>query len=87
MREILKEDLVRKFGGCCQVCGYKKCFAALHFHHINPKEKFFNISSKNTYYDVEKELEKCILICSNCHCEVHQSLISPETLQILKDEI
>lgn len=87
MREILKEDLVRKLGGSCQLCGYNKCLAALHFHHINPHEKEFNISSKNHFWEVEKEIQKCILLCANCHTEVHAGLVDHETLTMLKEFI
>ena len=87
MKETLKEALVNKFGGGCLICGYNKCLAALHFHHINPHEKLFNISSKNYYWEIEKELEKCVLLCSVHHAEAHANLISPSTLQYLKDEM
>ena len=66
------------YGNKCNMCGYNKCFEALDFHHINPKEKEFDIaklihSNKNWDY-INKELSKCILICSNCHREIHAEL-------------
>ena len=55
----------------CSVCGYKKSLLALHFHHVGPKvnevSKMFGYSRKN----VKKEIRNCILVCSNCHCEIH----------------
>ena len=33
-------------GEKCQICGYNKCKRALDFHHVNPSEKSFNISSE-----------------------------------------
>ena len=47
---------------------------ALDFHHLNPKEKDFNLSNRNLNMDwdvIKEELDKCILVCSNCHREIH----------------
>jgi|688.fasta_scaffold244306_3 hypothetical protein len=70
-----KEELVDKFGGCCTICGYSKCLAALHFHHIDPTMKEFALDSRKlrgtTIESIEKEASKCILVCSNCHAEIH----------------
>jgi 5-methylcytosine-specific restriction endonuclease McrA len=60
----------------CAICGYDKCKRALHFHHINPKDKKFsividNIRRKKTN-DMVNELNKCILLCSNCHMEIEE---------------
>ena len=85
MREILKEDLVKRFGGGCLLCGYNKCLAALEFHHINPHEKSFNISSKDYFWQIERELEKVVLLCANCHREVTVGMIDHSTLQYLKE--
>ena len=62
-------------GGCCQCCGYNKCNEALEFHHIDPNEKDFTFGKvtanpKNKLSIVE-ELKKCILVCANCHREIH----------------
>lgn len=80
MNKILKNKAIQYMGGCCQICGYNKCEAALHFHHINPQDKFFNISSKDYWEDIVDELDKCILCCGNCHAEIHQNLIDHELL-------
>lgn len=60
-------------GGCCEVCGYNKCPAALSFHHKDPSEKDFGISSgKIRGWDkIKIELDKCMLVCNNCHAEIH----------------
>jgi len=66
-------------GGKCYCCGYKKYLGALEFHHINPKHKDFVISrtSRVSFNDkIKKELDKCILVCSNCHKEIHGGLIN-----------
>jgi len=80
-----KEKAVQYMGGCCATCGYKRCMSALHFHHINPHEKKFNISQKSNWNEIKDELDKCILLCSNCHIEVHSGLIDLEALVDLKE--
>ena len=65
-------------GGKCQICGYNKCLEALHFHHKTPSEKNFSISEaiwgvkkKISDKEIKKEIQKCILLCANCHYEMH----------------
>jgi len=62
-------------GGRCTKCGYDKCIAALEFHHRNPSEKEFGfaVQQKRSYKRLAKELDKCDLLCANCHREVHGS--------------
>jgi hypothetical protein len=57
----------------CDKCGYIKCAAALDFHHINPSKKKFGINQVNWSNSnrVKLELKKCILLCKNCHSELH----------------
>ena len=79
-RENLKIRALRLFGNSCNICGYTKCKEALEFHHLNPEEKDFSLSSvyKNpvSWYKIVQELRKCILVCANCHREVHYNKIS-----------
>lgn len=67
-----KEKLINVKGGSCSHCGYNKCFSALEFHHIG-NDKEINISRLMGYSleKILKELEKCILLCSNCHTKEH----------------
>ena len=60
-------------GGECERCGYDKYISALEFHHKNSNEKDFSVSRNmcNDFEDVKKELDKCELLCSNCHREEH----------------
>lgn len=75
-----KQILVEIAGGCCQSCGYDTCLAALEFHHKNPAEKEFQISGikggPRTYSlgKLIKEVQKCILVCANCHREIEAGL-------------
>ena len=73
----LKKQMVDYKGGCCQICGYDKYMGALEFHHIDPTQKDFNLSRMKQYtFDIKvtNELDKCILVCSNCHREIHGGL-------------
>lgn len=72
-RRRAKIKLVEYKGGKCERCGYDKCIKALEFHHLNPKEKDFTISGKSWSFErLKKEVDKCILVCSNCHSEIHE---------------
>jgi len=74
-RKNRKKRLVEYKGGCCQRCGYSKSMNALQFHHINPDEKDFTIGGKNYSEEkMKKEVDKCVLVCSNCHCEIHEEI-------------
>jgi len=68
-----KRELVKYKGGKCEICGYDKCIAALDFHHINPNEKSPNWKRMRawTTEKVKKEVDKCQLVCRNCHSEIH----------------
>lgn len=73
----LKNKLIEYKGGKCQKCGYNKCKGALHFHHRNPNQKDFSISHINlndtnfSFENILKEIDKCDLLCANCHAEEH----------------
>ena len=73
-RHRIKEKLVEYKGGKCELCGYNKCLNALDFHHKNPVEKEFALNTANynkSLDTLKKEVDKCILVCSNCHREIH----------------
>jgi len=72
-RKRLKEEAIVTLGGKCKICGYKKCSAALEFHHHeNNKEGNISTLLKNeSRQKLLKETKKCILLCANCHREVH----------------
>ena len=68
-----KKEIVWVMGDGCAICGYQKCKEALELHHIDPTEKDFSISQNKTlaWEKVVPELQKCILVCANCHREIH----------------
>lgn len=81
-RRKIKEKAIEYKGGSCVKCGYNKCNSALEFHHSEPNEKDFSIGKKGyctSWEKVKKELDKCILVCSNCHREIHELLISAKS--------
>lgn len=64
-------------GSKCERCGYNRCMEALEFHHIDPTKKDFNVSSRGhtrSWKRVKEELDKCVLLCANCHRELHTEL-------------
>lgn len=72
-----KEWAITYKGGKCVCCGYNKCVAALDFHHRDPKQKAFHIHSNRIINTKAKnELDKCDLLCRNCHAEIHWTLSS-----------
>lgn len=73
-RQLIKKWALEYKGNKCEICGYDKCSEALDFHHNNPNEKDFTISDRNLILDwveIKKELNKCSLLCANCHRELH----------------
>jgi len=75
-RRKTKQRAVEYKGGKCCLCGYNKCNSSLTFHHTNPENKKHKISTSGSlsWKEVKRELEKCVLICSNCHGEVHEGI-------------
>jgi DNA-binding transcriptional ArsR family regulator len=45
-RRRVKRRLVEEAGGSCVICGYDRCVAALHFHHLDPTAKSFALSQR-----------------------------------------
>lgn len=75
-RKNKKQKCIDYLGGKCCICGYNKTHRALSFHHLDPKKKDFNISRKSAwgFNKVKTELDKCVLLCANCHAEVHDGV-------------
>ena len=83
-RRRRKNNLIQVCGGKCCICGYDKTNSALEFHHINPDEKEYGIAQGGTCHDLEKDLQevqKCILVCANCHREIHDGLYNERQLK------
>ena len=82
-RQRLKERATYVMGNQCACCGYNKCIQALEFHHLNPEEKDFSFGANpnRSWQDTRNELQKCILVCANCHREIHYGLIDNSLLE------
>lgn len=76
-RKDLAQEIIDKYFPVkeCKICGYNKCKAALEFHHLVAEDKEYAISrykySGISIKSLELELQKCVLLCANCHREVH----------------
>ena len=74
-----KAEAVAYKGGCCQACGFDKYLGALEFHHLDPTTKSGDIVrfSKGPKDPIVKaELDKCVLLCANCHRMAHAGMIT-----------
>ena len=78
-KQNLKREKIRQyirdyklFKGC-SVCGYNKCSAALDFHHEGEKELNISkaIANRRSLKIIKEEMEKCVVLCANCHREIH----------------
>lgn len=88
-RDKIKLLAIEYKGGKCEICGYDKCKQALEFHHIDPNEKEFGIGEKGYTRSIERvkeEVDKCLLVCANCHRELHAGLINIEDIIDKKGE-
>lgn len=76
-RKKIRLMAVKYKGGKCELCGYGKCLQALDFHHLDHKQKNFGISLDGltrSWEKVRRELDNCIMLCANCHREVHAGM-------------
>lgn len=76
-RKRIRTQAVEYLGGKCQICGYDRCVEALDIHHKDPNKKLFGISqdgNTRSWDRVKSEIQQCILICANCHREVHAGI-------------
>jgi len=76
-RFTVKKRAVVYKGGKCARCGYNKCLNALNFHHLDSNAKDFTIGGNHcrSWKVIQKELDKCILLCANCHAEEHAAYV------------
>ena len=68
----MKSRALELLGNECCLCGFSGSPAAMQFHHVDPRKKEVNFNDSFVSWDrYKKELEKCILLCANCHATVH----------------
>jgi len=73
-RRKLKQKVVEYKGGKCQICGYSKYVGAFDLHHYDERQKEFGLSSRGltrSWEKIKAEADKCVLVCANCHREIH----------------
>lgn len=79
-----KKQLVDRAGGKCEICGYNKNYASLIFHHRDIATKSFGICGRNLsdkpFTRLLSEADKCMLLCHNCHTELHYPHLDYEKL-------
>jgi transposase-like protein len=78
-RRRQKATLVAEAGGRCELCGYDRHIGALHFHHRDPATKSFTIAARGMTRSLaaaRAEMQKCVLLCGNCHAEVEAGVRS-----------
>jgi hypothetical protein len=90
-QEEMKKKALEYKNGKCEICGYNKCSRALTFHHLDFNKKEFNLSSRMmgrySWEKVKQELDKCLLLCFNCHNELHDKLDKEKRLNIQSNNI
>jgi hypothetical protein len=91
LRRETKLRAIASFGGICLACRSAYAPAALEFHHPDATKKEFAISVDGIYRSwerVQRELESCVMLCANCHAEVHAGFrvldvnVRPSTQQL-----
>lgn len=77
-RRKTKERIILAMGGECVCCSYKKCNRALALHHLDPTKKEISFgkirANPKSWLKIIEELRKCVLVCHNCHSEIHEGI-------------
>jgi len=77
-RRRLKEMVVEYKGGKCSICGYNRYMGAFDLHHKDGGTKEFGLSTRGltrSWEKIKAEADKCILVCANCHREIHGGIV------------
>ena len=87
-RRATKERIIESFGSSCGICEYHRSKKALELHHLDPSKKDPSFSKWITkcpsWEKTVIELRKCVLLCANCHREVHDEdcgLVVPSNIR------
>jgi len=83
-RQKYKTTIIGFISSGCQICSYNRCFRNIVFHHLRDKQ--FSLDERHFQYALQTildEIRKCIIVCHNCHGEIHDGLISSERLNEL----
>lgn len=86
-----KLEIIENKGGKCEICGYDKNIAALELHHLDPDKKSFPLDARHlgntTIEKLLKESDKCVLLCANCHREIHNQHLDKANMPKLLNEM
>lgn len=89
-RRRTKQKIIDAMGGGCLICSYNRCQNALELHHLDPSKKELGFAgvraNPKAMETLIPELRKCVLLCSNCHKEVHAGYVQVPTLVPVLDE-
>jgi predicted HNH restriction endonuclease len=88
-RRKLKRMLVEYKGGACVLCGYSGNFGAFDLHHTGDSPKAFGIAAggfSRSWESLKREADKCVLLCANCHREVHGGVAHIDTRHLGKSK-
>src|SRR4051812_19555160 len=83
-KQRVRRLLILEAGDCCQSCGYNRVTRNLHFHHVDPTQKKFELMSANgkSLARFRGEARKCVLVCANCHGEIEAGIRrAPPTME------
>jgi len=72
--KVLYEYMLKHTGGKCSRCGYDEYLGALCFHHKDPLQKDRTWRKQWAKEKLYKELDKCEILCMNCHAKVHADM-------------
>ncbi len=81
IKKFRRKEVICHLGGSCMGCGYSLCIRNLVFHHVVEETKSFNLQERvfsKSWASLTLEVRKCVLLCHNCHGEVHEGLRSVE---------
>lgn len=82
-QKVVVEKVKEIVGDACWICGYNKTWKNICFHHVHPEEKKFGMTTRELMLKWERvfrEMQKCIVVCYNCHGEIHDNLIKQDDI-------
>lgn len=89
MRHRRRSWFMAFFNGC-QLCEYSKTIRNLAFHHVDPETKEYQITLDKftrSLSSLLKEVKKCILVCHNCHGEIHEDMVSKRKIRYMQKQM
>lgn len=78
LRRLIKLKAVSIKGNKCFCCNQSFPQSVYDFHHLDPNKKDFGLGQKESTIKwdiVKKEIDKCIMVCANCHRMIHSGEI------------